>query len=713
MDTLFNVGTLSGLTDRELLDRFLDEPGATGQEAFRSLVSRHGPMVLGFCRSMLKNPHEAEDAFQATFLVLVRRARSIWIRDSVGPWLYAVAGRVARRARRQSLRRQKLEVSTVPEIPSLEGSGSDWLDTYQGIHEEITRLPTSLRGPIVLCCLEGLNYDLAANRLGLTEPTLRGRLHRARKRLASRLRERGLTEPAMMVAIEPFRVNLPTLPPALIESTVRFSMRWSSIQGLLGMATDIPDSVTALARAVVRAMPLFAGKLTGLTGLLATCALGTAVLAQQGKEAAPKPGGIPPRVKPSGIARPRETVSQAPRRQYELLIEEVKRAQERYSEEYTKLKTEEERAAYARTNFPAEQKVVGRFLELARAHPQDPVAFDALTWVALLGFATPESETAATLLARDYPRDKRLWIISEDMRRMPITMAREPLLRAVIEHNPDRDTRGRACLDLAQFLMEEAEFVQLLKMPGLKPWHAQFYPEERLARFRSLDVKLMTDDAEHLLQRVLDEFPGVVPVKWWTVTPPGVGLDSSKIYRSIKEPERESGTLADRARPALAEVRTLGLGKTAPEIEGTDIDGHRFKLSDYRGKVVVLDFAGTWCGFCKQMYPEFRELVKRYKDRPFTLLGVMADEDKTPLQREIAAGEITWQCWWESGGAKGRIPRDWNVHAYPRIYILDHQGVIRLKFTGQLGDPGTPDRLPRFAPIIESLLKECGGAAKP
>ena len=113
------------------------------------------------------------------------------------------------------------------------------------------------------------------------------------------------------------------------------------------------------------------------------------------------------------------------------------------------------------------------------------------------------------------------------------------------------------------------------------------------------------------------------------------------------------------------------------------------------------------------MYPHFRELVRRYKDRPFAVLGVMADEDKKPLQKEIASGEITWPCWWESGGTEGRIPRDWNVHAYPKIYILDHKGVIRLKLTGQLADSGTPGGLPQFAPFIEILLKESEGDRKP
>ena len=229
MDTLFNVGTLGALTDRGLLDRFRDAPGAAGQEAFRVLVERHGPMVLGFCRSLLEDPHEADDALQATFLVLVRRARSIWIRDSIGPWLYAVAGRVARRALRRSRRRQKHEVQAVAEIPCPDGSTSDWQETYQGIHEEIVRLPAALRGPIVLCCLEGLTYDLAAKQLGVREfdaprppssrpQTTRLAPARARARRARRHgRERAIPAHLRLSASDPGRIHRPVFDAVVVD----------------------------------------------------------------------------------------------------------------------------------------------------------------------------------------------------------------------------------------------------------------------------------------------------------------------------------------------------------------------------------------------------------------------------------------------------------------------------------------------------------------
>ena len=106
---LFNVGTVGGLTDGQLLERFTAQGGETAELAFATLVERHGPMVLRVCRSVLRDPEEAHDAFQATFLVLVRRAGSLWVRDSLGPWLHQVAYRVASCARSAAGRRRRHE----------------------------------------------------------------------------------------------------------------------------------------------------------------------------------------------------------------------------------------------------------------------------------------------------------------------------------------------------------------------------------------------------------------------------------------------------------------------------------------------------------------------------------------------------------------------------------------------------------------------------
>ena len=183
--------------------------------------------------------------------------------------------------------------------------------------------------------------------------------------------------------------------------------------------------------------------------------------------------------------------------------------------------------------------------------------------------------------------------------------------------------------------------------------------------------------------------------------------DPRTIYAPNQDGEPDTGTLADRARPGLEELRTLGVGRVAPEIEGRDSDGHPLKLGEYRGRVVVLTFSGTWCGPFKAMYPHQREIVARLKARPFALLSVMTDEEAGPIRKEIESGEITWRCWWERGGTHGPIPTAWNVHGYPTVYILDHRGVIRLKFTGHLGiPPGKEPQQPPIDEFIDRLLEE-------
>jgi thiol-disulfide isomerase/thioredoxin len=265
---------------------------------------------------------------------------------------------------------------------------------------------------------------------------------------------------------------------------------------------------------------------------------------------------------------------------------------------------------------------------------------------------------------------------------------------------------------LAQLLTEQSEFVRLLNTPGLKPFHVNFYPDDRLARFGALDAAALILEAEKLYVRVLDEFDVVVPVKWSTEIPRMENWDSAALYRNPPKAEYEPGTLADRARHTLAEIRNLSVGKVTPEIEGVDIAGRSFKLSDCRGQVVVLDFSGTWCGFCKQMYPLFREIVERFKNRPLALLSVMAEEKREPVEKEIASGEITWRCWWEKGGTEGAIPRAWNVHGYPTVNVLDQNGVIRLKFTGVVGGPKDANQ-PAIDQFIERLLDEFADERKP
>ncbi len=163
---VFHEGTTAELTDGQLLERFLTRDGEAAELAFSSLVQRHGSMVLRVCHGILRNPHDAEDAFQATFLVLVRKARGLWVRDSLGSWLHDVAYRVACHARAASTRRRRHEQRAAERgARTVDPAAGD--DLGPVIHEEIHRLPERTRAPIVLCDLSGLTHEQAARQLGL------------------------------------------------------------------------------------------------------------------------------------------------------------------------------------------------------------------------------------------------------------------------------------------------------------------------------------------------------------------------------------------------------------------------------------------------------------------------------------------------------------------------------------------------------------------
>ena len=189
--TLFDVGAIGGLTDGELLDRFEAGAGEVAELAFAVLVERHGPMVLRACRRILRDGHDAQDAYQATFLVLARRGASVRRRDTLGPWLHGVACRVASCARMATARRRRLEAAAGSRV-SAEPRGVADSDRGAAIHEEIDRLPDRYRSPIVLCCLEGLTREQAALRLGWRVGTVQSRLGAAdAERLQERLLRRG------------------------------------------------------------------------------------------------------------------------------------------------------------------------------------------------------------------------------------------------------------------------------------------------------------------------------------------------------------------------------------------------------------------------------------------------------------------------------------------------------------------------------------------
>lgn len=136
------------------------------------------------------------------------------------------------------------------------------------------------------------------------------------------------------------------------------------------------------------------------------------------------------------------------------------------------------------------------------------------------------------------------------------------------------------------------------------------------------------------------------------------------------------GKLGEAAAKVLFQLRELAVGKPAPEIEGPDVNGKNFRLSDYRGKVIVLSFSSNLCG--SATYAHQRALVERMKGKPFAMLSVTIDDEMEMVKKSLAAGEISWRCWWEGGALRPNCDR-WRQEWFPMIYVLDAQGTIRAR----------------------------------
>jgi RNA polymerase sigma factor (sigma-70 family) len=247
------------LPDGELLRRFV----AGDAVACEQLLRRHGPMVYGVCRRVLRDAHAADDAFQATFLLLVRKAGSLRRPERLGPWLHGVAYRTALQARTRSRRRRE---EALTEAPATDAPPAD--DLRPVLDAAIDRLPARERTAVVLCYLEGVTYADAAQRLRCPLGTLAARLARARDRLRVRLTRQGLA-PAAGLLTAGLAADAPALPPMLVAGTVRLA-----IASALGATAEVvPETVLSLMQGVRRMMllhtckiALAAGLVFGLTG---------------------------------------------------------------------------------------------------------------------------------------------------------------------------------------------------------------------------------------------------------------------------------------------------------------------------------------------------------------------------------------------------------------------------------------------------------------
>ncbi len=318
----------------------------------------------------------------------------------------------------------------------------------------------------------------------------------------------------------------------------------------------------------------------------------------------------------------------------------------------------------AKANKPVFLDYARRIADIAEKNPSLPASLDALAWLLDRAGSADDRQAVRPLQARVYQLLERDHLSKKNFGNACRALGRNPsaagdrLLRAAEEKNPESDARGLAAYYLASSLAKQADAAH-----------------ERGAA-----------NADALALQAEKEFERVVTAHG------AVAFDEV--------------TLADYAKRRLHELRSLSLGRAARPVEGEDLmDGTPLKLTDHRGKVVLVTFWANWCGYCRQLYPTQRDLVAKMKGRPFELFGINCDEDKEAAKRAVQREKLPWHSLWDGDG-DGRIREEWQVDGFPALYLLDHGGVIRKKWDSR-PEPGEVEE------EVARLVRQAEAARKP
>ena len=352
-------------------------------------------------------------------------------------------------------------------------------------------------------------------------------------------------------------------------------------------------------------------------------------------------------------AAAQEKSTDTPKAKYDAILKDYLKAQYEYFARMKSAKTLADQGVLFREQNP-QPAAAHKLLELAAAHPKDPVAYDCLTWIVQNSEFGPAAEKpyaeAIRLLATRHADHKDNENLLERMGNSPFTSSAE-FLKAVHEKHPSTVVRGRAAFYWALYLKNYCGTVERLqKEPEFAKNVDLFIGADLARRLKDADTAKLLREAEDLFARVEKDYPLVA-------------------YKKTN--------LGKAAAAELFELRNLAIGKVVPEIEADDTEGKKFKLSDYRGKVVVLVFWGTWCPHCMAMVPTERALVKRYEGQPFAMVGVNSDIDLDKLKPALVKHDITWRSFYDGPTITGPIASQWNVIGWPVIYVIDAKGVIR------------------------------------
>ncbi len=498
-----------------------------------------------------------------------------------------------------------------------------------------------------------------------------------------------------------------SVPTALAEATVRGALSVGSGKAVL--TGIVSGEALALMRGVLQAM--MTAKLSLLTAIVLTAGLittgaGLMAYSGQGRSSVPPSGRSTDQGRAdSGQEKGGKAAAgrQTPDDQLDALLREMDETLESNRRAAPDFKIAADKQALFQDNTRKLRAIKGQLLDLATRHPRTNAAEQALVWLAAEVSFDPEATKARELLARDYARSDRLKTLFT--RRLEIfwaSQAVEDLLRNALEQNPYREIRGLACYWLAEILNYRAQILRLWPIQGprlTKMWRERFSQQE-FERVEKQDPQKLENEVAQLYERVIAEFPFVQNNDTRTERPPFV----------LGRPAMQ---LTDVAKSHLDELRRLSIGKPAPEVQGVDLDGKPLKLSDYRGKVVVLFVAGFGRPYASPgraaatIVGNFRQLAKTIEGKSVVLLGVI-ETDREGFKKEVEASGLPIRFWWDPdqestpvrgvvwGRSPGSILASWDAET-PNWYVIDARGTIR--YTHVFG----PEVLEK---AVTTLLKE-------
>jgi RNA polymerase sigma factor (sigma-70 family) len=616
--TLHVEGSIGSLTDGQLLERFV---ASRDETVFEALVERHGPMVLQICRGMLGHSHDAEDAFQATFLVLARRAGSIRKHDSAASWLFGVARRIAARARVDAARRRKherraAEMAARSEMTVQPDDHAERPDLGPVLCDEVARLPEKYREVVVLHYLEGQTYEATARQLGRPVGTVKVRLSRARGLLLGRLTRRGLGLPAVAAALGTSTDAAALVPTALVRSI---------LQALL------QPSASAAARLASRTLrSMLMARILGVAAVLLSAGLfGLGAVAfirgAPAQQAASVRKAAPPSIRRDSLV--------------------------------------------VRVVDSSGSRVAGAQVgDGANASSKDPQS----GWEFYVPRAESDAAGMAELMSVKAIERKRMLLyvlqdrlglagfkeVSKDDLGTMVTVTVEPACRV----------RGR---------LTSSGMAKLNRPIG---WTNVYV-------YRG-------DDRPLSFSSESQEYRFVLPPGIYKLSAYGTDLDQVGTHIVVKKGMRDLEVPPLDLPPTKV---TALLGSPAPELRGiTDWkNGEPVRLADLRGKVVVLDFWGHWCGPCLRAMPALTALHDQFADRGLVVIAVHDKSVKSIAELDEKLARVRQQRWFGRDlpflvaiDGDGATTAAFGIKTFPTSLLIDRDGNVAQRLDD---GPSVPD----------------------